>query len=112
MSPSVILELVLMALRYLAPLIVGVIAHYVTEKDQSRLIEILTSKEFAATLVTTCGAFYLAFRSWRTAKKTALAAAASPGPVTMQEAADLAKTQAPKLSTPATEIPQLTPKKE
>lgn len=107
MTPTLWLELVTMALRYLAPALVGVVAHYIADSDKERLIQILTSNEFAATLVASLVALGFGFKIWLTKTRLALTAAASPVPVTIEEVKVMAKSAAPPLSTPTNEVPVL-----
>lgn len=108
MTGGLWLEVVLMALRYLAPVFVGVFARYLTETDQARLIEILTSKEVAASIAASLVALGFGVKVWLTKTRHALTAAATDGGLTLQEIAEVAKHQSPPLSTPVTATPKLT----
>lgn len=107
MTWTLVLELAGMFLRYFAPYLVGLVGHIVTTEDQARLIEILTSPEMAAALATTVVAFYFGWRAWLKKVRFGLTASALHNAYSANEVAAIAKTAAPKLSTPAAAVPKL-----
>lgn len=107
MTGALWLELIKMALRYLAPALVGVIAHYIADSDQARLVEIFTSTEFAASLLASIVAFGLGLKLWLRKTRMALTAAASTSPVTIDEVKVMSKSAPPPLNTPTNEVPKL-----
>lgn len=102
------LELIGMFLRYFAPFLVGLLAHILKPEDQARLVEILTAPEMVAMLAASFVALGLGVRAWLNKTRFGLTAAAMPTTATCEEVKATAKTQAPSLSTPAHEVPQLT----
>lgn len=108
MNPTLIKELLGMVIRYAAPAIVAALAHWMKETDRARLLEILTSEEMLAVYTACVVAFGFAVKSWLAKTRFALTAMAMPNPSTVAEVKETAKTQAPVLSTPAHEVPQLT----
>lgn len=102
------LELIGMFLRYFAPFLVGLLAQVLQPEDQARLLEILTAPDMVAMLAASLVALGLGIRAWLTKTRFALTAAAMPTSASVAEVKACAKTQAPKLSTPADQVPQLT----
>ncbi len=112
MSPELVKELVALIARYLVPAIVATLAHWLNEKDQASLIAALTSPEMLAVYGATIVSLVFAVKAWLSKTRFGLTAAAMPTTSTPQEVEATSKTQAPPLSTPVTEVPQLSPKKE
>ncbi len=109
MSPELLKELVGLIARYLIPALVATVAHRMSEKDQASLVATLTSPEMLSLYIVTAGSLWFAIRSWLAKTRFGLTAAAMPTTSTSAEIAEKAKTEAPLLSTPSTEVPQLTP---
>ncbi len=112
MSPELVKELVGLFARYLIPALVATLAHWLNEKDQASLISALTSPEMLAVYGATVVSLAFAVKSWLSKTRLGLTAAAMPVKATATEVAEVAKTQAPKLSTPTDVVPTLSPLKE
>jgi hypothetical protein len=101
----------LLLVRYSSMALLGALLshHVITEDQKKRLFELALDPTVVSLVGTGAIVVLTGLKSLFTAQKETLTAAASGTPMTQTEVSKAAKEQAPALSTPTDQVPQLSP---
>ncbi len=108
MSKTWVMGISLVVARYLASVVAGaMLSARATQEDTNEISRLLTDPEFVAWLALFLAAAGGGIAAWVRSRWLALTAAAMPGTSTMNQVSAVAKTSAPAISTPPSQVPML-----